>query len=99
MNPTPGETFSSVVAGGGGAGLRSESRERRARELSEARRKRDRAEMEARTPYNVSIKIFTLQYFFHIYQLEQHPGGGQQVAGPPAPPLISHRQHSEQLSF
>ena len=50
--------YSSVVAGGGGAGLRS--RERRARELSEARRKRDRADMEARTPYNVSIKIFTL---------------------------------------
>ena len=63
MTPAPGETFFSVVAGGGGAGLRSESRERRARELSEARRKRDRAEMEARTPYNVSIKIFTLQYF------------------------------------
>ena len=99
MTPAPGETFFSVVAGGGGAGLRSESRERRARELSEARRKRDRAEMEARTPYNVSMKIFTLQYFFHIYQLEQHPGGGQQVAGPPAPPLICQWQHSDQLSF
>ena len=49
VTPAPGETFSSVVAGGGGAGLRSESRERRAREASEARRKRDRAEMEART--------------------------------------------------
>ena len=88
MTPAPGETFFSVVAGGGGAGLRSESRERRARELSEARRKRDRAGMEARTPY-----------FFHIYQLDQHPGGGQQVAGPPVSPLISHWQHSDQLSF
>ena len=48
-------------------------------------------------------------YWFHLLvgnivhcfhgQLEQHTGGGQQVAGPPAPPLICQWQHSDQLSF
>ena len=68
----------------------------------EQRRKRDRAEMEPRTPnfQTMSQKRYLLfNIFCHIYKLDQHPGGAQQVPGPPAPPLISQWQHSDQLSF
>ena len=59
--------------------------------------------------YGTPIFIIDLKYWFHLFignimhcfhgQLEQHPGGGQQVAGPPAPPLKCQWQHSDQLSF
>ena len=53
--------------------------------------------------------IIDLKYWFHLFigiimhcfhrQLEQHPGGAQQLTGPPAQPLMCHWQHSDQLSF
>ena len=49
---------------------------------------------------DLSIKIFTrYNIFSQLGQLEQHCGGAQQVAGPPATLLISHWQHFEQVSF
>ena len=34
-----------------------------------------------------------------LFLLEQHPGGAQQIAGPPAHLLICQWEHSDQLSF
>ena len=62
--------------------------------------------------YQVSCNFLNnidLNYWFYLFvenilncfngQLEQHRGGAQQVAGPPAPLLICQWQHSEQVSF
>ena len=46
--------------------------------------------------------VFTCLWYYMVNvhgQLDQHPGGAQQVPGPPDPSLISQWQHSEQLSF